>query len=449
MLQGLDRLRHDAVVGADHQDHDIGDLGAARAHRCERRMARRVEERDHALGRFDVVGADVLRDAARFPRGHLGAADVIEQRSLAVVDVAHDGDHGRTRRHLEGTGLAALQIVLDDIFLAQHRRMAHLLDHQHGRILLDHLIDRRHDAHVHHDLDDFGRLDRHLLGKFGHGHRLADRDLAHDALRRTLEAVLGIALADRTPPPVARLLFLVAGTDVPDDVQLLPAVTARLVVDDFVRRFDRLGRGRLALAFSRVARLYLGLAPHLLLGRALAVFLVAAPAALLLEPLAIEALALALVALLALERRLGALLGLAQPVDFLLLVTGLIGENFALDVGLLAADLDIDCARPALRAGELQFGLGFAPERDLAGSGVGLDLVATVAAAQMREQIVLGVLADHVLGAVDLDAGLVELLEQPVHGDFQHLGELSDCYICHTAAPKPSLLPRTNACGLP
>ena len=33
MLDGFDGLRHDAVVGADDQDHDIGDLRAARAHR--------------------------------------------------------------------------------------------------------------------------------------------------------------------------------------------------------------------------------------------------------------------------------------------------------------------------------------------------------------------------------------------------------------------------------
>jgi hypothetical protein len=39
----------------------------------------------------------VLRDAARFASGHIGRADGIEQRGLAVIDVAHDGDDGRTR----------------------------------------------------------------------------------------------------------------------------------------------------------------------------------------------------------------------------------------------------------------------------------------------------------------------------------------------------------------
>ena len=64
-------LRHHAVVGRDHQDHDVGRLGAARAHRRERLVARRVEEGDHAARRLDVIGADVLRDAAGLARRDL------------------------------------------------------------------------------------------------------------------------------------------------------------------------------------------------------------------------------------------------------------------------------------------------------------------------------------------------------------------------------------------
>ena len=39
-------LRLDAVVGGDHDHREVGDLGAAGAHRRERLVARRVEERD-------------------------------------------------------------------------------------------------------------------------------------------------------------------------------------------------------------------------------------------------------------------------------------------------------------------------------------------------------------------------------------------------------------------
>ena len=46
VVDGLDRLRHDAVVGRDHQHDDVGDVGAAGAHGGEGLVAGRVEEGD-------------------------------------------------------------------------------------------------------------------------------------------------------------------------------------------------------------------------------------------------------------------------------------------------------------------------------------------------------------------------------------------------------------------
>ena len=69
--------------------------GAARAHRRERLVARRVDERDLAVADVRLVGADVLRDAAELAGDHVGLADRVEQLRLAVVDVAHDGDDRR------------------------------------------------------------------------------------------------------------------------------------------------------------------------------------------------------------------------------------------------------------------------------------------------------------------------------------------------------------------
>ena len=97
----LDRLRHDLVVGRDDEDDDVGDLGAAGAHGGERLVARRVEEGDRLAARQrHVVRADVLRDAARLAGDDVGLPDVVEQRRLAVVDVAHDGDDRRPRHQL-------------------------------------------------------------------------------------------------------------------------------------------------------------------------------------------------------------------------------------------------------------------------------------------------------------------------------------------------------------
>ena len=72
VIDGFEGLRHDAVVGRDHQHHDIGDLGAAGTHAGERFVAGRIDEDDLAAVLLDVVRADVLRDSAGFAFGHVG-----------------------------------------------------------------------------------------------------------------------------------------------------------------------------------------------------------------------------------------------------------------------------------------------------------------------------------------------------------------------------------------
>src|SRR5258708_6083522 len=120
--------------------------------------------------------------------------------------------------------------------------------------------------------------------------------------------------------------------------------------------------------------------------------------------------------------------------DFFVLMTRLVLEHLALDVGAFAAHFDVHRARAPLGARQFQLGLRFAPQGNLAWSRICLHVVMTVAAPQMRQQLVLRVLADHVLCAVDLDPRLIELLQQPIDRDFQHLGELGDGNICHTCS---------------
>ena len=88
MVDRLVGLRHEAVVGRDHQNGNIRDLGAARPHRVERGVTRGIEERDLAALEFDLIGADVLGDSAGFAGGDMCLANRVEQRSLAVIDVA-------------------------------------------------------------------------------------------------------------------------------------------------------------------------------------------------------------------------------------------------------------------------------------------------------------------------------------------------------------------------
>ena len=116
VVEGLDGLRHDPVVGRDHQDDDVGDLGAARSHGGERLVTRCVDERDLTIASVHLVGADVLGDAAELTRDHVGLADRVEELGLAVVDVTHHRDHRRPGSQLGLVDLflgLVLQLLLD------------------------------------------------------------------------------------------------------------------------------------------------------------------------------------------------------------------------------------------------------------------------------------------------------------------------------------------------
>ena len=140
---------------------------------------------------LDVVRADVLGDAAGFAGGHLGAADVVEQRGLAVVDVAHDRDHRRTRGSCRPavSSTWASSASSASSATAAHDGVAEFLGHQRGGVEIDRLGDRRHDAHLEQRLDHVAALQRELLREVGHGDRVADRDFTHDRRGRAREPV--------------------------------------------------------------------------------------------------------------------------------------------------------------------------------------------------------------------------------------------------------------------
>ena len=196
MVDGLDRLRHDAVVCGDDEDRDIRDLGAARTHGRECLMARRVEEDDLLALAVDLISTDVLRDAAGLMRLDMRVADTVEQRRLAVVDMAHDRDDRRAE-------LQRLRVVLDlrdfrrvDLWRQLFARHAEFRSHEGGRIKVDFLVDRRHDAHHEELLDDFRRRVAHLGREVLDGNRLRQLDVLRMRdldLRCLLAAALVVA----------------------------------------------------------------------------------------------------------------------------------------------------------------------------------------------------------------------------------------------------------------
>ena len=185
MIDGFDGLGHHAVVCRHHQDGDVGDFGASGAHLGEGFVTRCIQENHlaHKAGVLvlyvHVVGADVLGDATGFARGHLGFADGIQQRGLAVVHVTHDGDHRRAGQLLTLHFVVFLGTDLHVFFEGDDvGQVAELARDFLGQFRIKRLVDGRENAPVeqlcHHILG--GAIA--LFGKLLHGHAFGEH---HDA----------------------------------------------------------------------------------------------------------------------------------------------------------------------------------------------------------------------------------------------------------------------------
>ena len=90
----------------------------------------------------------MLGDAAGLAGRHVGGAQRVQQRGLAVVDMAHDGDHRRARQQF-GVGVGgAVQAQLDVVLGDALRAVAEFLHHQFGGVGVQGLGDGRHHAHA-------------------------------------------------------------------------------------------------------------------------------------------------------------------------------------------------------------------------------------------------------------------------------------------------------------
>ena len=216
MVDGLDRLGHHAVVGRHHEDDDVGGLGAAGPHGGEGGVARRVDERDPVVVPVDLVGADVLGDAAGLAGHDVGRADAVEQQRLAVVDVAHDGDDRRARPLV---GLVLLVLLLEVAGQQLGLLLLAGVDQAHvgadlGREELDHVVGQRLGRHDHlalqqQEADDVAGAAVELGPEVAGGRAALDDDLAvgHGRRRGLVGGELGrLELFEVAPAPAGPAL---------------------------------------------------------------------------------------------------------------------------------------------------------------------------------------------------------------------------------------------------
>ncbi len=217
----LFRLRHHAVVCGDDEDGDVGHLRAAGAHRGERLVARRVEERHLAPVHVDLVRADVLRDPAGLGVDDVRLADRVEQRRLAVIDVAHDRDD-------RGPRLERLFRIVErlGLFLFLARVLDRHLALELGRDQLDLFVGQRlrrrpHLAEVHENLDDVRHRDAERLRVVAH----ADARLDGDGTGRRRRRLAGAVAARRVVAAAASLARVARARSLVVDDDPAPAIT--------------------------------------------------------------------------------------------------------------------------------------------------------------------------------------------------------------------------------
>ena len=174
VVDGFLGLRHDVVVGSDDDDGDVGDLCTTGTHGGESLVARGVEEGDVAsVLETYVVGTDVLCDATSLAGDDVGLADVVEQRSLTVVHVTHDGDDGGAGNEVSlivGFLVHGFADVGTDVLGLE----SELVGHQVDGLLVHALVDADHDAEAHAGADDLGDGHVHHAGQLVGGDELGE-----------------------------------------------------------------------------------------------------------------------------------------------------------------------------------------------------------------------------------------------------------------------------------
>ena len=161
------RLRHDAIVRGDDENDNVRDLGAARAHRGECRVTGGVDERYlRAVRPGDLIGANMLSDAAGLPGDDIGVPDRVEQRRLAMIDMTHDR-HDRRAWHEMFAAVCRIEEPFLDIGLGDpFHGVTEFLGDELRRVGIDHIGDFRHLALFHQKFDDIDATLRHAAGEF-------------------------------------------------------------------------------------------------------------------------------------------------------------------------------------------------------------------------------------------------------------------------------------------
>jgi len=98
MIDGFHCLRHDTIVGCYNNNSDICYFCSTSTHSRKGFMTRCIQESNTtAVRQLHIISTNMLSDTTRFTGNHIRITDIIQQRSLTMVNVSHHRNNRWTR----------------------------------------------------------------------------------------------------------------------------------------------------------------------------------------------------------------------------------------------------------------------------------------------------------------------------------------------------------------
>ena len=176
VVDSLNGLWHNLVVGSNDDDGDIGHLGTTCTHSGKCFVARSVEESNlAAIGGGNFVGTNVLGDTAGLACNDVGLADVVKQRGLTVIHVTHNGNDGVTCDEvLRLVGFFNFLKGVDNFGACKTDVESEFVGDEAYRFGVEALVDTHEDAHLHTGCDNLCDGDVHHRGQLICCHELCN-----------------------------------------------------------------------------------------------------------------------------------------------------------------------------------------------------------------------------------------------------------------------------------
>ncbi len=155
MIDRLYRLRHNAIIGSNNQDCNIGNISTSCTHCGKCLVSRCIQERDIFALILHLICTDMLGNSAGFSGSNMGIADSVQNRSLTVVNVTHNNNNRATLFSIFGIIIFFNQALFngDDYFVLY--LCTKFLCHQARCIKVNFFIDCCHYPKKHQSLDNF------------------------------------------------------------------------------------------------------------------------------------------------------------------------------------------------------------------------------------------------------------------------------------------------------